>query len=154
MSEGRATRRTIISPLKSLCFVCGFLIASATLMGCKPAPMTNTIIAQAQSSDGRFNAILVERYLHAARVSNGFFLIITPADQNPVKAINARDIGGSSALVATRADKVKLRWQDSNTLLVVCDSCGLQAIDISKKLDHIGNTKIVYQGFPEHTAYS
>lgn len=146
--------RIVVTPFKLLCFVCSFLIASATLTGCKPAPMTNTIVAQAQSSDGRFKAILVERYLRVARVSNGFFLIVTPADQNPAEAINVRDLGGSSALVATRADKVKLRWQNNNTLLVVCDSCGLQAIDISKKLDHIGNTKIVYQGFPEHTAYS
>jgi hypothetical protein len=126
----------------------------AILVGCKPAPMTNTVIAEARSPDGTVDAVLVERYVHAALSSNGFFVMMIPGGQSPTGAINARNIGDSSALVATRADKVQLRWQDNSTLLVICDSCGLQAIDISKKLDHIGNTKIVYQGFPEHTADS
>lgn len=124
------------------------------LMGCKPAPMTNTVVAEARSPDGALDALLVERHVHAALSSNSYFLITIPAAQTQAEALNARNIGDSAALVATRADKVQLRWQDSSTLLVICNSCGLQAIDISKKLDHIGKTKIVYQGFPEHTAYS
>jgi hypothetical protein len=140
--------------LKSFLASGSCLVMLATLMGCKPAPMMNTVIAQAQSPDGKSNAVLVDRYVHAARVSDGFFLMVIPSGQNLSEAINARNIGDSSALVATSANRVPLRWQDSGTLLVVCDSCGLQAIDISKKLDHIGSTKIVYQGFPEPTAYS
>jgi hypothetical protein len=125
------------------------VLAFAGLMGCRPAPMTNTVIAQAKSPDGKRNAILVDRYLHAARVSDGFFLIVIPDNQDLTEAINARNIGDSSALVATWADKVQLRWQDTSTLLVVCDSCGLRTIDVLKKLDHVGPTKIIYQGFPD-----
>lgn len=116
--------------------------------------MKNTVVVRSESPDGKSSAILVDRYYQAARVSDEFFLIVVPSGQDADAAINVRQIGESSALVATLANKVQLRWQDNSTLLVVCDSCGLQAIDISKKLDHIGNTKIVYQGFPEHTAYS
>ena len=130
------------------------LAVSAALAGCKPAPMTNTLVDRAQSPDGKSSAILVDRYYHAARVSDGFFLIVIPSSQNVDEAVNAPDIGDSSALVATWASKVRLRWQSNDTLLVICDSCGLKPIDVSKKLDHIGTTKIVFVGFPEHTAYS
>jgi len=146
--------RIVASLLKSLCLGCSCLVALATLMSCKSAPMKNTVVVRSESPDGKSSAILVDRYYQAARVSDEFFLIVVPSGQDADAAINVRQIGESSALVATLANKVQLRWQDNSTLLVVCDSCGLQAIDISKKLDHIGNTKIVYQGFPEHTAYS
>lgn len=132
---------------------CGFALLTV-LVGCKPAQMTNTVAAKASSPDGKSLALLVDRYYHAARISDEYFLIVIPASQNIDQAINPKDIGTSSALVATWASKVQFRWQGNSTLIVICDSCGLKAIDISKKLDHIGPVKIVYQGFPEHTAYS
>lgn len=146
--------RTAASFLKSLCLGLSCLVALAALTSCKNAPMKNAVVARADSPDGKSSAILVDRYYQAARVSDEFFLIVVPSSQDADAVINDRKIGDSSALVATSANKLQLRWQDSGTLLVVCDSCGLQAIDISKKLDRIGNTKIIYQGFPEHTAYS
>jgi hypothetical protein len=149
-----AEMRTVFGLLDSLSVLGSCLVLLATLMSCNPAPMTNTVAASATSPDGKLTAILVDRYLHAARVSDGFFLIVIPRGQSPAEAINARNIGDSSALVATSANKVQLRWGDAGTLVVVCDSCGLHAIDISKKLDQIGSTKIVYEGFPKHTAYS
>lgn len=145
--------KTLLSLWGSRFIRCTWLIVLAALVGCKPAPMTNTIVTEARSPDGGLDAVLVERYLHAALSSNGFFLIIIPAEQRQTEAINARNIGEWSALIATRAGRVQLRWQDNSTLLVLCESCGLQAIDISKKLDHVGSTKIIYQGFPGHIAY-
>jgi len=116
--------------------------------------MKNTVVAKAESPDGTLVAVLVDPYYQVARVADGFFLIVVPNGQDVNLAISARDIGDSSALVATWANKVQIRWQDNSTLLVICDSCGLRAIDISKKLDHIGPTRIIYQGFPKGTAYS
>jgi hypothetical protein len=130
------------------------LLLLVFLVGCKPAPMTNTVIVKVQSPDGKSSAILVDRRYQTARMSDEFFLIVIPSSQDANEAVSARHIGDSSALVATWANKVELRWQSTDTLLVICDSCGLKPIDVSKKLDHLGSTKIVYQGFPEHTAYS
>jgi len=129
------------------------LMILLSLLSCSAAPTTNTVVYQAQSPDGSRLAILVDRYYHAARVSDGFFLIVLPRGQGAGSAINARNIGDSAALVATGASKVHMSWQNSNTLTVVCDACGLKPIDISKELGHLGDTKIVYRGFPEHTAY-
>jgi len=126
----------------------------AGLAGCKPVPVTNTVVDMAKSPDEKTSAILVDRYYHAARISDEFFLILIPSSQNIDEVVKARHIGDSSALVATWASKVRLHWQSNDTLLVTCDSCGLRPIDISKKLDHIGSFKIIYLGFPEHTAYS
>lgn len=126
----------------------------ALLIGCKAAPTTNTIVAKAQSPDGKTSALLVDRYYHTARVSDGFFLILVPSSQSVSEAINAKNIGNSAVLIATWASKVRLRWEGNNTLLVGCDSCGLEAIDIIRKLDHFGSIRIIYQGFPKHTAYS
>lgn len=131
-----------------------WLALAAIFVGCKTAPMTNTIVKQADNPNGQICALLVERYYHAALSSNQFFLLVIPKEKDTAKAINDRNISDSSALVATLAGKVQLRWQNSDTLLVICDSCGLEAIDISKKLDRIGSIRIIYQGFPEHTAYS
>ncbi len=132
----------------------GTLLVFATLAGCRQPPMTNTVVSQAQSPDGRSTALLVDRYLQAARVADGFFLIVIPAGQDAKEAVNARNIGDTAVLVATSAEKVHLRWRDANTLLVICDSCGLNPINIAKKLGQAGATRIIYQGFPEHTAYS
>ena len=131
-------------------------VIAMMLGGCKTshAPMTNTIIRQADNPYRKTTAVLVQRYYKAALSNDQFYLILLSENQDVNKAINDDDIANSSALVATLAGKVQLRWQDKDTLLVTCDVCGLVAVDISKKLDHIGSTKIVYQGFPEHTAYS
>lgn len=130
------------------------ILLPAVLVSCKAAPTTTTIVAKAQSPDGKTSALLVDRYYYTARVSDGFFLILVPSSQSASEAINARNIGNSAVLIATWASKVQLEWKDNNTLIVLCNSCGLKAIDISRKLDHRGNIKVVYEGFPEHTAYS
>lgn len=133
----------------SFCF-----LLPIVLLGCTPAPMKNTVVTKANSPDGKLSAVLVDRYYHAARVPDEFFLIVIPTNRHASDAINARHIGDSSALVAIWASKIQLRWQRNDTVLVVCDSCGLKPIDISKKQDHIGTIKIVYQGFPAGIADS
>ena len=133
---------------------CLCVVLLTVLTSCKYAPTTNTVVSKALSPDGRVLALLVDRYYHAARISDGFFLVVIPTAQDINDVINARHIEDSSVLVATWASNVQLHWQSNDTLVVVCASCGIKAIDISKKLDHIGTTRIVYQGFPEHTAYS
>jgi hypothetical protein len=140
----------LVSPISAAC--CGLVFAAA-LLSCKPAPQTNTVVDKAQSPNGRLSAILVNRHYHAARISDEFFIVLIPSGQSVDEAINARHIGDSAPLVATWANKVQLRWQSNDKLLVICDSCGLRAIDISKKLDRVGSVKISYEGFPEHTAY-
>lgn len=131
-----------------------YLMLSMVFLGCKTAPMTNTIVNRAASPNGKSSALLIERYYHAALNANQFYLLVLPKEQDPNEAINDKDIGDSAALVATKASRVVLKWDSNETLLVICDSCGIQAIDVSKKLDHLGLTNIIYQGFPEHTAYS
>ena len=147
----RAIERRI-SPASATGTSC--LVLAAVLLGCTTAPMTNTIVRQADSPNGPTSALLVERYYHAALSSNEFFLLVLPRQQDTEKAVNDKNIGDLSALVATSATKIQLRWQNNDTLLVVCEACGLEAIDISKKLDHVRSIKVIYQGFPEHTAYS
>jgi hypothetical protein len=132
----------------SLLGIC-ILFALGNLVGCKPAPTTNTVVAQAQSPNGKWTAVLVDRFYKAALISDEFFLIVIPESQNPTEAMNARRIGNSSPFVATSANKVQLRWQDDATLLVICDSCGLEAIDIEKRLNNVGSIKIIYQGVPD-----
>lgn len=129
------------------------LVLTASILGCGTAAMTNTVVGHADNPDGQFSALLVERYYRSALNADEFFLVLVRKGQNPNEAINNKDIGNSSALVATNARQVMLKWEDSGTLLVICDSCGIKAIDVSKELDHYGAIKIVYQGFPAHTAY-
>ena len=150
---GREDLFSAVRWLRPITAACCCLVFSAVLLSCKPAPQTNTVVDKAQSPDSTLSAILVDRYYHAALSSDEFFVIVISNGQDVVEAINARDIGDPAPLVATRAEKVRLRWQSNDTLLVICDSCGLEAIDINKKLDHVGSVKIIYQGFPEHTAY-
>jgi hypothetical protein len=126
---------------------------AAMLVGCKPAPMTNTVVEQAKNPNGRSSAILVERYRHAALSANVFYVLILSTDEDLGKATNDEDIEKRSALVATKASKVTLRYETPSTLRIVCEACGLEAIDIMQKLDRLGDTTIVYQGFPQHTAY-
>jgi hypothetical protein len=125
----------------------------AALVGCRPAPQTNTIIDKAESPDGTSLAILVDRSYHMARVSDEYFLIVIPASRDVNEAIRTAHIGDSAALVATWASQLRLRWQSDDVLVVVCKSCGLEAIDVIKKLDHIGSVKVIYEGLPEHTAF-
>lgn len=112
----------------------------------------NTVVTSAASPDGKSTAVLVDRYYDAARVADEFFIVVVKRQENIREAVTARNLGKSSALVATRASKVELRWQNKDTLIVICDSCGLSAIDIEKKVDRIGSVGIIYQGFPNQTA--
>ena len=140
---------------KLLALIVG-LFVTAICPSCKTAhaPMTNTVIRRADNPYRKASALLVERYYKAALGNDQFYLLVVADGQDANKAINDDSIAESSALVATLAGKVQLRWQDRDTLLVICDRCGLEAVDISKKLDNLGSTKIVYHGFPAHTAYS
>ena len=124
------------------------------LPGCKTAPMTNTVICRAENLSGHSSALLVERYHHAALNANLFYILIVPDGQDPAQLINSKDIEDLSPFVATNARRVTLNWKNSNTLVVVCDSCGIEAVDISKKLERIGSSTLTYYGFPRHTAYS
>ena len=128
------------------------LLPALCLMGCKPAQMTNTVVARAQSPDGKSAALLVDRSYKAARVPDEFFLIVIASDEKPEEAIAEKHLGDSAALVATWANKVRLRWQANDVLVAACESCGLEAINISKEEDHVGTTKVLYEGFPTHIA--
>ena len=128
------------------------LLPALCLMGCKPAPMTNTIVTQAQSPNGKASALLVDRSYKAARVPDEFFVIVIGSDKKPEEAIAERHLGVSAVLVATWANKVRLRWQTDDVLIAVCESCGLEAINISKKEDHVGTITVLYEGFPARIA--
>ena len=128
-----------------------FLLLGLAL-ACAAAPQTNSVVDKALSPDGRYLAVLVERYYHIARVSDEFFLMLMPAGQNVEDAISASNADLPAAFVATSAKGVRLLWKDDETLQVACESCGLQSIDIVKKLEHVGPIKIVYVGFPVGTA--
>jgi hypothetical protein len=137
---------------RTLIAACFSALALIGLAGCR-APQTNTVVAKAESPDGKHLALLVDRYFHAARISDEFFLIVVPTSQDVDQAINSGDIDVRSVLMATYASRVRVRWQDNDTLVATCDSCGLRAIDVIRKRDHLGSLKVIYQGFPEHTAY-
>jgi len=86
------SKRSFISAdVLSLSTWFGILLAIA-LIGCKAEETKNTVVAKAVSPDGITSALLVDRYYHAARISDGFFLILTPSRDNPNEAINAEDI--------------------------------------------------------------
>jgi len=136
-------------------FIVGLFVIGMPI-GCKTAhaPMTNTVVRRAENPFSKTSALLIERSYKAALSNDQFYLILLSEGQDTNKAINDDGIADASALVATLAGKVQLRWQYKDTLVVICDGCGLEAVDISKKLEHLGSTKIIYQGFPLHTAYS
>ena len=148
-AQARNHTRENVSVLR-LCFCLIFLVP---LTGCEPAPMTNTVIAKAQSPDGKWRAILAYREIKVAMHNDEYFLTIIPSNQQVNEAITVYNLNEPSAFVATWAEsgwanKVQLRWQSNDTLLVICDSCGLTPEHVEKKLDHIGPTKIIYQGVP------
>jgi hypothetical protein len=125
MSSDRGSLLTVRSlPLTG--WVCCRLLLLGVLMGCKPAPVTNRVVVEATSPDGRSVALLVDRYYHAALAADEFFLIVIRSTQSADQEISNRHIGDRAALVATWASKVEVRWQSNDILLVTCDSCGLK----------------------------
>jgi hypothetical protein len=122
--------------------------------GCwHPAPMTNTILAKASAPDGSSSAVLIRRYRHTALSNDVFYVVLIPTGADIQKFINEEDIGKSALLVATSASRVKLQWEQDHTLHVICGACGLEAIDIMTKRGQAGQNTVVYDGFPQHTAY-
>lgn len=77
-------------------------------------------------------------------------MIVIPANQNVEEAISVRRYWDSAPFVATRGNRVKIRWESNDSLLVICDSCGLETIDLVQKWDHVGPVKVFYQGFPRY----
>ena len=93
------------------------------LIGCKPAPMTNTVVDQSKNPNGRSSAILVERYRHAALSANVFYVLIVSDNEEVAKVANNEDIEKRSALVATKASTVRLRYDNPST----CSSPAMRA---------------------------
>jgi hypothetical protein len=114
--------------------------------------MTSTVVVRKVSPNGANVALLIDRHYHAARVSDEFFITVISANADATSAVNSRHLGSSSVLVATLANNVQLEWQSENSLLVLCNSCGLEAVDIEKKTYRAGAVAVVYQGFPQHIA--
>ncbi len=142
--------RVLIPILRLACFT-GVLLAG---VGCvRPAPMTNTVLEQATAPDGRSSAVLVRRFRPVALSHDAFYVVLIPSGKDPQEVINHEDLGDSAVLVATLASRVKLSWQQNSTLRVICDACGLEAIDIMTKRQSSGQTRVVFDGFPPHTAY-
>ena len=115
--------------------------------------MTNTIITQAGSSDGSSSAVLIRRYRRAALSNDAYYVVVIPKGKDVQRVINEEAIGKSAVLAATLASQVTLVWQQDGTLHVICKACGLEAIDIMTKRRQAGRNKVVYDGFPQHTAY-
>ena len=143
--------RTLLSPVPLLVSFTALLLLAG---GCQHrAPMTNTILATASAPDGSSSAVLIRRYRHAALNNDLFYVVLIPTGADIQKVINDEDIGNSAVLVATSASRVKLQWKQDNALHVICDACGLEPIDIMKKRRQAGQNTVVYDGFPQHTAY-
>ncbi len=119
----------------------------------RPAPMTNTIIDQVRAPDSSSSAVLVRRSRSAALSNDVFYVVVIPTGRNIQHVINEEDIRKSAVLVATLASKVKLSWPEGGPLHVLCNACGLEAIDIMTKQPQAGQHRVVYDGFPQHTAY-
>jgi hypothetical protein len=123
----------------------GTLCAASS--GCRAAT-TNTVVARAVAPDGRRVAVLLDRYYHLARVSDEFFVIIVPDASGVDAAIKRPHIGDDAAFVATNAGKVRVQWVRRDTLVVTCEACGLQSIDVMKRVDHLGSVTVLHRGVP------
>ena len=119
------------------------------LTGCFGGKVSSTIVQKAASPDGNSIALFIDRAYHIARASNEFVLIVVPHARDLDEAVADKAIGDSAAFVATYAGGVRLHWQGNDTLVVVCDSCGLRPLDIEKRLDRLGRLQIVYRGVPQ-----
>lgn len=142
---------TLSIGIRSVTPIGAVFVVSLCVLGCFGSTAT-LIVDQVVSPDGSHIAMLVDRYYDATRGSDEFFVIVVAGKEFASRAATMRHIGESAVLVATRAGKVRLRWQSDATLLVKCDACGLEAIDIQKKEDRSGTVSIIYQGFPEDAA--
>jgi hypothetical protein len=124
------------------------LLVPAVLLGCNHAPPDRTIIAEATSPTGRSTAFLQHLHFDKALTADVYLLTIAVSKDDLERLGTGRALADSSVLVATWADKVRMQWRTDRELIVRCDSCGLEAADITKRVEQSGQTKIVYAGFP------
>ena len=113
----------------------------------------SVVINAAWSPDSQTAAILMRHIWRAALNNDVYYVILAPGRQPWDVEAMFRSAQDSSVLDATRAESLKFRWQNDRELHVICAQCGLETIDVTRKLDHHGPVRIVYEGFPMGTAY-
>jgi hypothetical protein len=59
---------------------------------------------------------------------------------------------GAVALYATDAERVRLHWRNDTWLVISCEMCGIEQIDIMERRNRLGPVQVLYEGFPKGVA--
>lgn len=148
MSSVLPSRPNNIHPRLSSAMI-GSALLVASLLGivsCRDAATYN-VLRQSISPDQAHVALLVERYTKAALSHDEYFVLIR---ERPYTIGNLRvEAHREPILVATSASGITFEWATSKHVILHCDACGLEPVDIIDKSSQWHSVQISYEGFPD-----
>ena len=96
--------------------------------------------------------MLVQRRTHDSLSNDEYYVIVGEATYTTQSLPEA--IRKDSILVVTRGAAITLKWTTPDELVLRCDRCGIEKIDIIDRKYTWNSIHIRYEGFPNGTAYS
>ena len=135
----------------------GFVVSSCALaivLACSAPKSADYLVRSAQSPDRLWTALLVRRQFSAALSSDLFFVVVsnkigdTLQSQWSISSPISSEMEESALVTATRADALRLTWDDSRTLRVICSACGIEAHDIKRRMNTKAPVAVRFEGFP------
>lgn len=128
--------------------------ALALSAGCGPGvPNDVTLVRQSVNPSGAREAFLIRRHNGSALNNDLYMIQVVPAHGPFASPAMSRMDRDSAALIATRADSLRLKWNSDTELLVVCDRCGMESVDIMQSRASAAGVRIKFLGLPSSDAY-
>jgi hypothetical protein len=126
------------------------------LCGCKADTRRDTVLQSvANLSHTQRATVILRQYWVDGRFDTApTTYVLLDADQGKAQYENGEDFPESKVVIKpSRCGPLTVAWVDETTLKVTCEQCGLALSAVGGYVSGMGQTRIVYAGFPEVSSW-
>ncbi|SRR5258708_35230383 len=109
-------------------------------------PGEYSLIRTAIAPNGARQARLVRQHSRASLTSDGYFVDVVSSPGHTDAVSLSRVRVRTSALYATGADSLSLRWRSDSQLVIACNHCGMAPIDVIETRSRLGSVNVTFVG--------
>ena len=124
--------------------------------GCKADTRRDTVLASAAnlSHTLRATVILRQYWVDGKFDTAPTTYVLLDADHGKADYDNGEDFPESTVVMKpSRCGPLSIAWVDEATLKVTCEKCGLALSGVGGYVSGMGQTRIVYAGFPDVSSW-
>jgi hypothetical protein len=130
--------------------------AGALLCGCKADTRRDSVVASVENLSHTLRAtIILRQYWVDGKFDTApTTFVLLDSDRGKPDYENGEDFPDSIVVMKPpRCGPLSLAWTDDSTIRVTCEKCGLALDAVGGHVSGIGQTRILYAGFPETSSW-